>query len=145
MAEVPAGRAPHPAVDRSPPEAETGAQAATPPAAPTSPPVARDPAAAVPPSPPQVTAPAAPGPAEPAITFEERFGTRWVVWVGGLALALGGFFLVRYSIEQDLIGPGVKIFLAALLAAALVGAGESTRRMGQISGLAGLPTAHIPS
>src|SRR5712672_1538819 len=145
MAEVPAAPAPQPTVDRSPPEAETRAQAATPPAAPTSPPVAPEPAAAVPPSPPQVTAPAAPGPAEPAITFEERFGTRWVVWVGGLALALGGFFLVRYSIEQDLIGPGVKIFLAALLAAALVGAGEWTRRMEQISGLAGLPTAHIPS
>src|SRR4051812_20280243 len=28
--------------------------------------------------------------------FEERIGTRWVVWVGGLTLALGGFFLVRY-------------------------------------------------
>lgn len=147
MAQIAAAPAPEPEpiVDRAPPEAETRAQAATPPAAPTSPPVAPEPAAAVPPSPPQVAVPSAPGPAEPAITFEERFGTRWVVWVGGLALALGGFFLVRYSIGQDLIGPGVKIFLAALLAAALVGAGEWTRRMEQISGLAGLPTAHIPS
>src|ERR1700704_4455543 len=147
MAQIAAAPAPEPEpiVDRAPPEAETRAEAATPPAAPTSPPVAPEPAAAVPPSPPQVTAPSAPGPAEPAITFEERFGTRWVVWVGVLALALGVFFLVRYSIEQDLIGPGVKIFLAALLAAALGGAGEWTRRMEQISGLAGLPTAHIPS
>ena len=68
-----------------------------------------------------------------------------MVWVGGLALALGGFFLVRYSIEQDLIGPGVKISLAAVLAAALVGAGEWTRRMERISGFSGLPAAHIPS
>src|SRR5215469_6390665 len=29
-------------------------------------------------------------PAEPG--FEERIGTQWVVWIGGLALALGGFF-----------------------------------------------------
>src|SRR5579864_2784201 len=29
--------------------------------------------------------------------FEERIGTRWVVWLGGLTLALGGFFMVRYS------------------------------------------------
>ena len=50
--------------------------------------------------------------------LEERFGTRWVVWVGGLALALGGVFMVRYSIEQGWIGPGVRVALGALLAAA---------------------------
>jgi uncharacterized membrane protein len=148
MAQVPAApaAAPQPTIDRPEPEVETKAEAATPPPAPALPPVPPE-AAAPPPSPPQVTAaaPAAPGPSEPAISFEERFGTRWVVWVGGIALALGGFFLVRYSIEQDLIGPGVKIFLAALLAAALVGAGEWTRRTERISGLPGLPTAHIPS
>jgi len=33
-------------------------------------------------------APAAP---QPGPGFEERIGTRWVVWVGGLTLALGGF------------------------------------------------------
>ena len=35
---------------------------------------------------------------EPATTrpgIEERLGTRWVVWIGGLTLALGGVFLVR--------------------------------------------------
>jgi uncharacterized membrane protein len=83
--------------------------------------------------------------AEPEITFEERFGTRWAVWVGGLALALGGFFLVRYSIEQDLIGPGVRVLLGALLAAALLAGGEWTRRKERFSGFEGLPTAHIPS
>src|SRR5246127_5255545 len=31
--------------------------------------------------------------------LEERVGTRWVVWLGGVTLALGGFFLVRYSID----------------------------------------------
>ena len=30
--------------------------------------------------------------------FEERLGTRCAVWVGGVALGLGGLFLVRYSI-----------------------------------------------
>jgi uncharacterized membrane protein len=80
-----------------------------------------------------------------AIGFEERFGTRWVVWVGGLALALGGIFLVRYTIEQGLIGPGVRIVLGALLALALVAAGEWTRRNESLSGLPGLPSANIPS
>src|SRR5262249_61560612 len=88
-------------------------------------------------------APAAAPPA-PAISFEERFGTRWVVWVGGLALFLGGVFLVKYSIEQDLIGPGVRVFLGALFAAALVAGGEWTRRKERFSGFEALPTAHIP-
>jgi len=80
----------------------------------------------------------------PSISFEERFGTRWVVWVGGVALALGGIFLVRYTIQEGLIGPGVRIILGALLALVLVAAGEWTRRKENLSGLPGLPTAHIP-
>jgi len=93
--------------------------------------------------PPQAAAPvpetAASGPG-----FEERFGTRWTVWVGGIALALGGIFLVRYSIEQGLLGPGTRIFLGGLLAAALVAGGEWARRQENLSGIAGLQTAHIP-
>src|SRR5205807_1564381 len=62
----------------------------------------------------------------------------------GLALALGGYFLVRYSIEQGLLGPGVRIFLGAVFAAALVAGGEWARRTENLSGLSGLPSAHIP-
>jgi uncharacterized membrane protein len=77
--------------------------------------------------------------------FEERFGTQWVVWVGGLALALGGFFLVRNSIQQGLIGPSVRVLLGVLLAIALIAVGEWTRRNERTRGIAGLPSAHIPS
>jgi len=126
-------------------------------ATPSPPPIAPAPVASPPPLPPTPTPPQAPRPipvsaprapaaaAAPAISFEERFGTRWVVWVGGIALFLGGVFLVRYSIEQDLIGPGVRVFLGALLAAALIAGGEWTRRKERFSGFQGLPTAHIPS
>ncbi|MBK8007759.1 MAG: DUF2339 domain-containing protein [Rhizobiales bacterium] len=78
-------------------------------------------------------------------SFEEQFGTRWVVWVGGLALALGGIFLVRYSIEAGLIGPGLRVFFGALLAVALIAAGEWMRRKENKSDVAGVPTAHVPS
>src|SRR5262245_31737640 len=48
-------------------------------------------------------------PAGPKPSLEERLGTRWTVWVGGLSLALGGIFLVKYSIEAGLLGPGARI------------------------------------
>lgn len=81
----------------------------------------------------------------PAPGFEERLGTRWVVWIGGLALALGGFFMVRYSIEAGLVGPGVRVFLGGLFALALLGAGEWTRRKESISSIAALPIANVPA
>jgi len=90
-----------------------------------------------PPSPPPVPA-AAPG-------FEERIGTRWVVWIGGLTLALGGFFMVRYSIEAGLLGPGVRTTLGGLFALALLLAGEWTRRTQSIADIEALPIANIPA
>ncbi|MGB3445647.1 MAG: DUF2339 domain-containing protein [Xanthobacteraceae bacterium] len=77
--------------------------------------------------------------------FEESIGTRWVVWVGGLTLALGGFFMVRYSIEEGLLGPGVRVLLGGLFAAALLAAGEWTRRRDDMAAIAPLPIANIPA
>ncbi len=77
--------------------------------------------------------------------FEERIGTRWVVWIGGLTLALGGFFLVRYSIEAGLLGPGVRTLLGGAFALALLAAGEWTRRKESISTIEALPIANIPA
>ena len=75
---------------------------------------------------------------------EERFGTQWVVWIGGLALALGGIFLVRYTVEMGLLGPGVRIFLAAIFAAFLDTAGEWARRNEVAAGIVPIPSQHIP-
>jgi uncharacterized membrane protein len=77
--------------------------------------------------------------------FEERIGTRWVVWIGGLTLALGGFFMVRYSIEAGLLGPGVRTLLGGAFALALLAAGEWTRRKESISAIDALPIANIPA
>ena len=51
-----------------------------------------------------------------------------MVWAGGIALALGGFFLVRHSIEQGWFGPGARVLLAGIVALALIAAGEWARR-----------------
>ncbi|KJC58591.1 membrane protein [Bradyrhizobium sp. LTSPM299] len=86
-----------------------------------------------------------PPPPKPAPGFEETIGTRWVVWIGGLTLALGGFFMVRYSIEAGLLGPGVRTMLSGLFALALLAAGEWTRRKESISTITALPIANIPA
>jgi uncharacterized membrane protein len=125
--------------------------APTPSAEPPPPP---EPASVAPEPPPPPPPPPPPTPAaQPAVTatpehvesFEEKFGTRWTVWIGGVALALGGIFLVKYSIEAGLIGPRLRLFFGALLAAALVAGGEWARRQEKLSGFTGLPSAHIPS
>jgi uncharacterized membrane protein len=145
-----------PATASSPPAPapQPAAPVAAPTPTPRPPPVAAPVAPAIPPPMPQAaqavssvpsTPPPAPPLQPPQIGFEERFGTRWVVWVGGVALALGGIFLVRYTIQEGLIGPGVRIMLGALLALILVATGEWTRRKENLSGLPGLPSAHIPS
>jgi uncharacterized membrane protein len=96
---------------------------------------------------PQPTAemPVSPPLPQPGPGFEERIGTRWVVWVGGLTLALGGFFMVRYSIEAGLLGPGVRTLLGGAFALALLAAGEWTRRKESISAIEALPIANIPA
>ncbi len=77
---------------------------------------------------PEAPPPVPPTPSKPKPSLEERFGTQWVVWAGGIALALGGFFLVRYSIEQGWFGPEARLALGAVIALALIAAGEWTRR-----------------
>ena len=107
-------------------------------------PVADDKTAA--PSAPTGGPPAMPPPLPPAEPgFEERIGTRWVVWIGGLTLALGGFFMVRYSIEAGLLGPGVRTLLGGAFALALLAAGEWTRRKESVSTIEALPIANIPA
>src|SRR6202042_2146295 len=103
---------------------------------------------APPPAPEDATdqAPVAPPPLpEAAPGFEERVGTRWVVWLGGLTLALGGFFMVRYSIDAGLLGPGVRTMLGGAFALALLAAGEWMRRKDSTSTIDALPIANIPA
>jgi len=131
------------------------AEAPAPPVAEPSPapaPEPDQPTEAAPPAEPEAPKPtsvppiAAAAPAAPSRQgFEERLGSRWAVWVGGVALALGGIFLVRYSIEQNLLTPQTRIALGILFALALIGAGEWMRRRERRFDLPGIPSAHVPS
>ena len=56
--------------------------------------------------------------------LERQFGTRVAVWLGAVALALAGGFLVKYSVERGLIGPTARIVLGLLFGVSLLGVGE---------------------
>lgn len=63
----------------------------------------------------------------PQPSFEQQFGARLPVWAGGIALALAGFFLVKYSIENNLMSPGVRVILGGMLGGAFLYAAEWVR------------------
>ncbi|QIG81580.1 DUF2339 domain-containing protein [Stakelama tenebrarum] len=64
----------------------------------------------------------------PEFSFESLVGGQLPIWVGGAALVLAGFFLVRLTIESGLLGPVARTSLAALFALTLVVASEFTHR-----------------
>jgi uncharacterized membrane protein len=66
-------------------------------------------------------------PAGGAETLEERLGVRMFIWVGGIALALAGAFLVKYSIDQGWLRPEIRCALGGALGLALLAAGEWMR------------------
>ena len=73
-----------------------------------------------------------PRPARPPVTsrvFEDLFGSRLPIWAGGVTLAVAGFFLVKYSIDTGLLSPAIRVVLALLFAAGLVGGAEAARRI----------------
>jgi uncharacterized membrane protein len=57
-----------------------------------------------------------------------KFRELWMVWLGGLCVALAGIFLVRYSIEQGILGPTGRIVLAMFTGCGLHIAAEWFRR-----------------
>ncbi|MBV9554064.1 MAG: DUF2339 domain-containing protein [Alphaproteobacteria bacterium] len=117
----------------SPEAPATEAAAPAPAAAPAAQPVEATPAAPPTPTdeperPPLAAAAPAASPREAARAFEERLVENWLVWVGGLALALGGAFLVKLSIDYGLLTPPVRIVLAVLLGLGLCAGSEWVTR-----------------
>ncbi len=61
------------------------------------------------------------------ISFEQQFGARLPVWIGGVALALAGFFMVKYSIETGLLSPTVRVVLGIIFGVGLLCAANWVR------------------
>ena len=61
-------------------------------------------------------------------SLEHNFGARLPVWIGGIAFALGGLFLVKYSIDNNLLSPLVRVILGGLLGLGLLAGGDVVRK-----------------
>ena len=70
---------------------------------------------------------------KPAVGFEQQFVARLQVWIGGVALSLAGFFMVMYSIENNLLSPLVRVMLGGLLGSGLLYSADWVRRRGTVA------------
>jgi uncharacterized membrane protein len=59
---------------------------------------------------------------------ESKLASRWFVWVGGAAIALGGLLFVKYAHDNGLIPPILRVITGLAFAGALVWAGERLRK-----------------
>ncbi|MGI9356770.1 MAG: DUF2339 domain-containing protein, partial [Rhizobiaceae bacterium] len=78
-------------------------------------------------------------------SLEDAIGGKWAVWVGGVALALGAVFLAKYSIEQGLLSPAMRLILGFAFSLALIAAGEWMRRRGATYSIGGFEKANVPA
>jgi uncharacterized membrane protein len=80
--------------------------------------------------PPLTPPPPPPRPARPPIDWEAFLGVKLFAWIGGFVLFLGIVFLVKYSFENNLITPAMRVVIGTVIGLALVMTGwlTATRR-----------------
>lgn len=80
-------------------------------------------------------------PAEPPQDVENRLAQRWLVWLGAVALGIGGLFVAVWAVQEGLLGPTARLGLAVLLGFGLIGLAERIRRQTTSSAM----TDFVPS
>jgi hypothetical protein len=75
-----------------------------------------------PPAPPTLQ-PAARRPALAAVNWEQFMGVKLFAWIGGLALFIGVAFFVKYSFDNNLVPPALRVALGFLAGLGLLGGG----------------------
>ena len=71
----------------------------------------------------------------PAIDWEAFMGVKLFAWIGGFVLFLGVVFLVKYSFENNLVTPRMRIAIGTLIGLSLIAAGwRATRKNYRVPG-----------
>ena len=66
-------------------------------------------------------------------SVEFNLGAKLPVWIGAVCLICAGFFLIRYSIEIGLLGPGMRTFFGGVFGLILAGTGRYLDRRDDIA------------
>jgi uncharacterized membrane protein len=64
----------------------------------------------------------------PKLSLDKFLSGNWLVWIGGIAMALGGAFLVKIANDNGFFGPAVRVIMGAIIAVIMMGASEYLRR-----------------
>jgi uncharacterized membrane protein len=75
--------------------------------------------------------PSAPQPepsAPPPRDVEQALAGRWFVWIGGIAIAIGGLLFVKYAYDNGLISPSMQVLLGLAAGLVLIAGGVLVRR-----------------
>jgi uncharacterized membrane protein len=83
-------------------------------------------------------------PAAPPKNLEEALTSRWLVWLGALAIALAGTFLVRYAIAHSLLPPTARCTLGFLIGIGLTIGGEWLRQRPLERAIATIRSNQVP-
>lgn len=113
-------------------------------AAPEPPPESVEPPAAQPRESEAAAPPMHPQAASKPGNLEDALTSRWLVWLGAVAIALAGVFLVKYAIERDLLTPATRVTLGLLLGLSLAVAGEALRRRPLSRAIAAVRPDYVP-
>ena len=77
-------------------------------------------------------------------SLEQKLSTNWLVWIGGVALALAGVFFVRYVAEQGWLSPATRCAIGVVFGFSLVVAGEVIRRRPLERAIAAIRADYVP-
>jgi hypothetical protein len=69
-----------------------------------------------------------PRPAAPAVNWEQFMGVKLFAWIGGLALFIGVAFFVKYSFDNNLVPPELRVALGFLAGVGLLVGGVMMSR-----------------
>lgn len=66
--------------------------------------------------------------ASSALSMEMQFGTRWIIWLGAVIFLGGVALALKYTYDNNLIGPGGRIMIGALTGIVALFVGEHYER-----------------
>ena len=66
---------------------------------------------------------------KPALNWEQFMGVRLFAWLGGFALFLAMAFLVKYSLDRDLISPALRVTIGFVVGTGLLATGVRVSRV----------------